>query len=625
MGILKNQHVGMAVLISAIVFGLYFNTLFNTATNWDDPALFTRESLHGMTMENLKQVLSIQSFSTYQPVRDITYMVDFTLWGPSRAAVIFGMHIQSMILYLLMILACWRFLLELFRVFVDDEDLAFTWAAFSTIIYAAHPVHVESVAWLYARKEPLLGLFTFLCMWMFIRARVSSWRYYISSGIFLVLAILSKPTALVIPAVLILLDLAIQGRLKQPSFWRWRAFVYAPMLVLVIPMAVRLVEMMIQAGGVKPYHGGSFWTNLLAVSHILVSYIDLIGFTINFSADYPIRLHADPHAWQAWVFVGINIILILAAVAAFVKRHYLAAFFIAWYYIFLLPVSHIFPIAQIMADRYALLPSLSWCVLLGYGLSLLRHLDLKSPRFSPEFPMVLSMVFSTVIVLSYGYMTIHQNTVWRNSQTLWEDTLAKYPNSSPGNVNLAAIYLSQMRFREVQDLCLAAIREKPYDYLAISNLALAQMMMGQFDNAINNYQQALKLKPDLMTSRKGLANAYWLNGDYDDAYRLYTGLFREGRIGPGDGIIGYYYRTGLAAWKLGRKEEGERFLDEAMKNSDQDPSFLENIALAYTSMGDLPKARTAFAELLPRIRNEDSRKKLAYVIELLDRKIRGSR
>lgn len=619
MTIPKKQYLGLALLMVVLVLGLYHNILDNEATNWDDPAIFSRTALHEITVENVGKILTVSKLSTFQPVRDLSYMVDFALWGPAQEDVVFGMHLTSIVLYALMILACWLFLLELFRVFTDDDKLVFTWASLSSIIFAVHPVHVESVAWLFARKEPLMGIFTFLCLWAFIRGRTGRWGYYAASVAFMVLAVLSKPIALMIPAVVIALDIVIHLRRPRPSFWKTRAFVYLPILLIAVGMGVWLVLMMYAAGGVKPYHGGGFFTNLLAVSQIFASYLSLIALTINYAADYAIELYADPGAWQAWAYVGVNLVLVTSAVFALVKRRYLYAFFIAWYYVFLIPVAHIFPISQIMADRYALLPSLSWCVLLGYGLSRLWHLRLNSGRFSPEFPLLISVALLGVIVLAYSYMTFRQNDIWQNSQTLWEDTLAKYPNSSPANVNLAAIYLVQQRFPEVQDLCITAIKAKPYDYLAISNLALAQMMMGQYDHAINNYRQALKLKSDLPKAKKGLAFSYWYAGDYENAYQAFAELFAEGNVGGNDAVAQYYHRIGFSAWKVGRQEEALRYLASSEKYAGTNPYFLKDIAMAFTSMGEISRARAAFERLYPLIEDEEQRHHLDRILNALEK------
>lgn len=602
------------VLLSVLVFGVYFNILDNEPTNWDDPALFTRSAIHTVTIENLRTVLSVSRSSTYQPIRDLSYMIDFALFKDN---VVFGMHLHSILLYLLMVMACWLFLMELFRVFLDDESLCFTWACLSTVIFAVHPVHVESVAWLYARKEPLMGIFTFMSLWSFLKARSSRPGYYVLSVFLVLLAVLSKPTALVIPAMMVVLDLAVQARKREVSFWRKRAFVYIPLLIIVVPMSLWLLTMMISVGGVKPYHGGTFWTNLLAVFHILINYITLIGFTINYAADYPLELYADPQVWKTWVFVGLNVVLIASAILAFVKKHYLYAVFVAWYYIFLLPVAHIFPIAQIMADRYALLSSLSWCVLLGYLLARLWHVRLEHTRFSPEFPMIIAITLFSLIVLAYSYMTVRQNDIWQNAQTLWEDTLAKYPNSSPANVNLSAIYVEQGRFQEVQELCLRAIKQVPYDYLAISNLALAQMMMGQYDHAIFNYEQALKLKPGLVKAEMGLASSYWAAGDYENAYQLYLKLWKENNLGnPGHRAMSFY-RLGVASWKQGNTEEALSFLSRAEALAEDNEQLLTDLGGMYTSMGAIPRALEVYGRLYRLLDDDDLKKMLRDLLNAL--------
>ncbi|MBN2298242.1 MAG: tetratricopeptide repeat protein [Deltaproteobacteria bacterium] len=616
----KNRYYIVAFLLAVFVFGLYFNILDNEATNWDDPALFKRTAIHDINMDNLKKVMSFNGGGTYQPIRDLTYMLDFELWGGGIADVVFGMHLHSIVLYILMILACWLFLLELFKAFSDDHEFCFIWACIASVLFAVHPVHVESVAWLYARKEPLLGLFTFISLWAFVRARTYHWKYYLISLISLVLAILSKPTAVMIPAVMFVIDLALQSHQRQPSFWKKRLMLYIPMLLVAIPMVVRLLSVMYQVGGVKPYHGGSFWTNLFAVSQILINYLGLIGFTINYSADYPIALFTDIHAWQAWMFAALNVMLIASGVAAYFMKRYIYAIFVAWFYFFLLPVSHIFPISQIMADRYALLSSLSWCVLLGFGIARLWRWRLSPGRLSPEFPLLVACALFCVVTASYSYMTYERNDIWQNSQVLWEDALAKYPDSSPANVNLSAIYLGQRRFREVQELCLAAIKAKPYDYLAISNLALAQVMMKQYENAINNYKQAIKLKPDLPKAEMGLALAYWGKGDYENAYLLYSQLMREGKVPNPESEAQYYYRLGFSSWKMNRRDQAYVYLSRAEKMAGDRPILLRDLGMAYNSMGDIPKAVEMFEDAIPQLQESELKSRLIDILDLLKKR-----
>jgi tetratricopeptide (TPR) repeat protein len=610
--------LAISILLSVMVVALYFNTLDNQPTNWDDPALFTRTDIHSMAVDNLKQVLSFHRGSTYQPVRDLSYMIDFSLWGEKAVS---GMHIQNIFLYMLMVLAAYAFLRELLSAFHDDPSECYIWASLSAVLFAVHPVHVESTTWLFARKEPLLGIFTFLSLWAFIRARTGNWKYYLLSAFTLLLAILSKPTALVVPGVMVILDVALQARRRDPAFWKKRLLLYVPILLVVLPMIFRLITMMYSVGGVKPYHGGSFWTNLFAVSQILISYISLIGFTVNYAADYTMPLYTNPSSWQAWLFVGLNILLIASAVWAFMKKRYIYSFFVGWYYVFLLPVSHIFPISQVMADRYALLPSLSWCVLLGYGLSKLWHLKPERGFFSKEFPMAVAIGLFCFLTLGYAYMTFRQNDIWQDSQTLWEDTLAKYPDSSPANVNLAAIYIHQGRYSEVQKLCITAIKVVPYDYLAISNLALAQMMMKQYGNAIHNYKEALKLKPSLREAEMGLAYAYWEAGDYRNAYDLYSKFFRESMPMNPQMSTAAYYKLGYAAWKLGKTGEAHQYLALAEPGVRNSKFLLSDLANIYTSMREMPKALDLYTELYPMLKDEAAKVKLKGLLEKLRKQL----
>lgn len=601
-GRIDMRRIAVLVLLGFLVFGIYYNTLGNPPTNWDDPALLSNQNLHSLSLENLARVFSFRDGATFQPIRDISYMIDFTLWKNDPVP---GIHLHTILLYYLMTIALWMFLTELFRAFDVADKRAFLWAASATVIYAVHPVHVESVAWLYARKEPLLGIFTFISFWAFLKGRSGRTGCYLASLAALALAVLSKPTALVIPAAMILIDLALQAHKPDSAYWKKRALIFIPMLILVVPLLVRLILMMSSAGGIKPYHGGSFWTNLLAVSQICISYLGLIGFTLIYTADYPITLYTSIHQWQAWAFVALNLALITSALAACLRGRHIYAVFVAWFYIFILPVAHIFPIAQIMADRYALLPSLSWCVLLGFLISALWEKRLACRFVSPDLPRLLAIVLLSVVVLSYAAMTIRQNTVWQSSERLWENTVARYPNSSPGNVNLAVIYIGQGRYEAAQELCLNAIMALPYDYLAISNLALAQMMMGQYDNAIHNYQAALKLRPDLYKARFGLANAYWAKQDYAKAYSSYTSTLKTNPALENSFYGGLLLaRLGYAAWKLGKGPESDAYISRAAVVAERFPSVLNHLAGIYTSMGNVDKALKSYQDLL-RVTKDD--------------------
>ena len=598
---MKNRNLFIIILLSLIVLGLYFNIFYNEPTNWDDPALIQNPGNYVLTMENIKRIFSISSLATYQPVRDFSYVIDYAI-VPNAS--VFAMHIHSMILYLLMLIAAWFFLLELFRAFGVDEKKAFLWASVSTLIYTVHPVHVESVAWLYARKAPLLGLFTMLSLWAFVKARTGSGIYYMASAGFLVLAVLSQPAAFVIPAAMLAIDIALQLHEPKRGYWIKRGTFFLAVFLLVVPLSFWLVKMMIAVDGVKPYHGGTFWTNLLAVSQIFIEYISLYGFTVYYAADYPIKLFTSLGQWQSWLYLFLNIVLIGAAVLFLIKKWYIFPLFVAWHYIFVLPICHIFPISQNLTDRYALLPSLSWCVLIGFVVTWLWYKKLKSSKISENFPALVAGGLLFVFLFSYSYMTIRQTKIWRNSQTLWENTIAKYPGSISGATNLSQIYIKQGRYEDAQLVCFNSLEFAIYNYEALSNMALAQMMMKKYDHAINNFTQALKLSPDLKSARIGLFNSYFEKGDFTNAYITYNSMlskeeFKSSTLAP---LI--FSRQAIASWKLNNKDQADIFLNKALISSGHYKPGFKNIALAANSMGNNALALNSYKELLPTLKME---------------------
>lgn len=649
---MNKRNCFIVLLLALLVFGLYFNIIYNAPTNWDDPGLIRDPGRYALTCNNLQRVFTITAFGTFQPIRDLSYMVDYTL-APDKP--IFAMHIHSMVLYLFMIIATWMFLRVLFRAFSVEENTAYAWATVAAVLFAAHPVHVESVTWLYARKEPLFGLFTMLSLWAFIKASISpvplsphsragdatvsievvdpsrikarptgrqgmtGGVYYLLSFIFLILAVLSKPTALVIPAIMLVLDIALYFHRPHTGYWNKRGVFFLAALLLVIPFTLWLVKMMHMAGGVKEYHGGTFWANLLAVSQVFIEYISLYSLTVYYAADYTIRLYTRIDQWQAWAYLALNVLLIGTAVFSLMKRRYILPIFVAWHYILVAPVSHIFPIYQTLTDRYAMLPSLSWCVLLGYMIVRLWRMRLKSGFFSANFPALLAGAVFCVILSAYSFMSVRQTFIWRNAQTLWENTLNRYPFSNAANVNLASIYIGMGRLTEARELCMNALLAIPDDYNALSNLGLAQMMMQEYEKAIHNYEIALFYKPDLINALEGLFLCHVWKGDYKKAYTFFNKHLFDPDPNQNRWGAQIYSGQAWAAWRLGKRHEAHMYIQKANAVAKANPRTYRDIALVAHSMGYTTLALQSYEKLMPFLKDPTEKSDILARIQRIRR------
>jgi protein O-mannosyl-transferase len=581
----------LALFLLLLIFIIYSNSINNLPTNFDDLSIFTNPFYKGLTFENLSHAMNFQKNSTFQPVRDISYMIDYMFWKGGQN-LLRGLHIHNIMLYYFMILACWLFLYELFRTFSLQK--AYFSSYIITLIYAVHPIHVESVTWLFARKEPLLGLFIFLCLWAFLKAREQNeLKLYVASIIFLLLAALSQPLAIVIPVLILLLDLLIQMKQKDPSFLRKRAPYYLLILGFSLWQGLRLILMMHDAGGIKEYHGGNFWNNLLVVSQVFTTYIRQIAFNLNYAPDYDFRLYLSLKDWQAILSIFINTAVIACAILSAKKRKYIYPFFAAWFYILILPVSHILPLPQVTADRYALLPSLSFCVLTGLALS---WLWLKASRDTPlwhAFIKFFCIIIVALFVFIYSLTTIRLNENWKNTQTLWEYTLSHYPESFLANMNLGAFLLDQGKINEAEKLFQKAHAINPLDCTAMYDLALCSMAKKDLDNAIRMFNSSFSCKAYEYPAAMGISEALWEKGDYRTLYKVNKEIIRRKYITQDFMMPFIFYRTGYCALKTGKNEESRQFADKAYDTLIRiggDRWIVKELANLYTSMGNPQKA-----------------------------------
>jgi len=556
----------LGAFLTVAILLAYANIYDNSPTNWDDPSIFSNSVYREFTSANLYKIWIPQTLRNYQPVRDTSYLLDFRLWGPDQTNIVRGMHGHSLLLYILMIWACWLFLLELFRQFEVEEAKATWWAFAATALFALHPVHVESVTWLYARKEPLMGLFVFLSLWCFLKSAANRWLL-VPTALFFGLGALSKSTALVLPIIMLSIDIAQGG---NQTIRNRRTILYACLLIISVGASGALVKMMQQAGGVMNWHGGNPFTNMLAVSQIYVEYMLLIGATVNYAADYIFPLYLSLSQPRTWAFIAVNLGIITSAFWGLRRNHRLLFVFVVWYYVFLLPTVHLIPISQLMTDRYALLPSLSWCILLSWALTSLSQS--RSRIISNEFCKLLAVGLFLFVFTFYGFMTHRQNDIWQNSLTLWEDTIVKAPDSIGANINLAQIYNQIGKSREAERLCLRVVQSRPFDYFASNNLALAQMLQGKYPQATDNYIKTLRLKPSLVQAQLGLAETLWRSGNWPALIAFYQQMEDVNA----DTSTMRLYRMAYAYMRLGDSKNACELLKNAPKTIN-DKSLSKNL------------------------------------------------
>ena len=208
----SSRSYALAIFLLVLVGGgLYLNSLGNIFTNWDDGMIYSNTEVRSLSWENIRTIFTLKKGGTYQPIRVLCYAIDYHFWKLNPL----GYHLTNILFY---ILTCLMVYFSLFHLSMKLREKASPdshgrVAFFGSLLFAAHPVHVEAVTWMVGRKEVLQGFFFFLAFYSYLKGRGeegSKKIIYLSIvlGSFL-LAVLSKPSAVVFPAVIILYEITL--------------------------------------------------------------------------------------------------------------------------------------------------------------------------------------------------------------------------------------------------------------------------------------------------------------------------------------------------------------------------------------------------------------------------------
>ena len=397
------------------------------------------------------------------------------------------------------------------------------------------------------------------------------------------LAILSKPSAVVLPAVILVYEIA-QRENKWMDFVRSHWIFLAILILISIIFASILIKVMWEAGGVKPYRGGSFFNNLLISSYVFIYNIILLIFTINYSAAYTISISNPILSLQTLVFVGVTLLLFGLSLWS-LKKTKVLFFSFFFFFVTLVPYLNIIPISTLLADRYIFISSLSYCFLLGIGFDKLYNY--RMTRFSASFFKLLSIAIFLVLLAGYSFMTISQNRIWRNSYTLWADAVEKYPDSNTANALMGVVYMDLGMDKKAVEYLEKAVQILPYDYQSRNNLGIVYGKLEQPEKALKELKTAIWLKPEDDSIKINLSVFYQREREYKKAEEVLNYLLSKH---PKDAQL--HFRLGMV-YKDG--ERYEQAVAELLKSMELAPHILnpyEELGNIYASkFKDLEKAK----------------------------------
>ena len=596
-GGLFRQH-GLALLIGLFLTIITFAAFEQVRTcefiTFDDNSYVT-ENLYiqsGLTLKGVIWAFGRIHAGHWHPLTWLSHMLDCQLYGLNPS----GHHLNNLAFHiantLLLFLVLRRMTGALWR------------SCFVAVLFALHPVHVESVAWVAERKDVLSTFFWMLTMWAYIRyvERPKLHRYLLAL-LFFALGLMSKPTLVTLPFVLLLLDYWPLGRHQlspsgmnpkspisksiNPSARRSKALYLvrekAPFFALC---AVSIVLTIFAAGKGEAIGTLGDYRLDMRAANALVSYVSYIGKMIwpsHLSIFYPYQ-----EMLPLWKVVGAGLLLIVVSVLVIRvvrKLPYLAVGWF-WYIGTLVPVIGLVQVGmQAMADRFTYVPLIGLFIMITWGVT-----DILGGW---RYRRVVLSISAGILLSILMIVTRVQVQRWQNSITLFQHSLEVTEDNYLSHTILGVALSGQGKTQEAIDHFREALRIKP-DFLgAHYSLGAALEREGKDQEAMEHYVGALRIKPDRPEAHHNLGVLFLRQGKNREA----IDHFREAlRIKPD--YPDAHNNLGTVLRRQGRNQEAIHHFSEALRIEPNYPEAHNNLGAAFEDLGKNQEAMDHYVEAL---------------------------
>jgi tetratricopeptide (TPR) repeat protein len=581
----------LILLLTAVV---YANAIHNDFTNWDDLGLVVENpEIRSLSIGNLKGIFTPKPGKTFQPVRVLSYAIDYYFWRLNPL----GYHLGNIALHGFSAVILYLLLGSLLNQIRPESSLESNRiiALLTSLLFAVHPVNVEAVTWISSRKYGLLAFFYFSSFYFYIKNSEKGRyhkMYYALSIVSYVLSLLSSPFSVTLPAILFLYDYCRIRDMNLYNILKSRLLSYLFYIVLSISQFIILWNSFTTTPGpepaIKSHEMNNIFYTFLTMLRVLHDYIKNLIFPFwlnNMYIDY-----TSTSIFEYKVILSLLVIFFLIGILFFQVRadNKLNLFCLGWFVLTWLPVSNIIPISTKMADRYLYLPAVGLFLLFSLSVYNTSHrwFSLKAKQFV-TVPVVAFLVFSLC------YLSIDRNRVWANNQTLWEDSLRKAPAYWVPHMNLGLTMAQQGKVEEATAYYEEALRLNPNSVYTHNNLGVVLLERGQIDDAISHYVVALRLKSDYAETYNNLGVALFRLGDFDKAIAHYREALR---LDPNFGKA--HNNLGNALMEQGRFAEAIPHYSKALETKAYYPEAHNNLGAALARQGKLQEAIAQFRKAL---------------------------
>lgn len=571
----------------------YVNSLANSFVYDDRQQILENPYVHsfrylgrifGSTVWSFEGAQGVTNY--YRPLMTFAYLIGYKIYG----RIPFGFHLMNLALHVAVVLLVFLVTERLFH----DRLISLI----ASGLFALHPTHTESVAWVAGITDLELSFFFLLTFLLYLRLSdperksTPSWLSCIPVLVAYCLALLSKEQALVLPALAIVYEHFYRPDRAESQF-KDKARRYLPLcLVAAAYIAFRLFAL----GGFAP----AIWRPTMPWSQVLLSAIALIGgylakliwpvHLIAFYVFHESRSILDPH-----VLTGL--VGLIACAGLFVWLWRVArpfSFSLVWMAATLAPVLNPrWMPAQVFAERYLYLPSVGFCWLIGGAVAKLWHESRgESPSRGRAIVRQAIAIGVGVVACFYAVRTVERNRDWRSDEVLYRKTLEAQPDAQVIHTNLGVDYSEHNDWSAAEREWILALGAGKPSAVPLTNLGLVRMREKRYSEAADLFNQAIALRPAYMAPYEHFAEMYSEMGRLADADKEFQ---KAVSLAPLD--INARNRYGHFLLEQGRASEAhEQFARSAEADANSDA--YDNLGDLDLAAGDTQKARADYQAAL---------------------------
>lgn len=463
----------------------------------------------GISPESIRWAFTTLFASNWHPVTWLSHMLDQDIFGSNPGA----QHMTNVLFHILNSILVFTILRKM---------TGSTWRSFAVgLMFAIHPIHVESVAWLAERKDVLSLFFGLLTVWSYIRfTEKPAVTTYLPVIVFFALGLMAKPILVTLPLILLLLDYwPLNRHLKSISATevarpvetsRWKELVLekTPLLILSLISCIVTIYAQSRWGSVVSLesHGPAMRITNAFTSYL--AYLQKLFWPVDLAVIYP---------YPEIIEYGLlaTAVLVLTAITFFVyrKASRYPYVFVGWFWFLgsMIPMIGFIQVGyQSMADRYAYLPFIGLYILLAWLLAELFNRNRK-------MLIVLCLVW-TVLLMSLSFQQVGY---WRDNSSLFEHAIKVTDRNYVAYQHLAQVRLDEGKLDVALEYISEALSINPYDPKSHATIGNIYAKRGEWLRAIGSFEYALKLNPKISEVYNNLGVVYYRLGDLAKSIRSY--------------------------------------------------------------------------------------------------------